>query len=41
MPTPTPTDSGATTDDGPRRHGYETGGVVPSDDAEATEGDDE
>ncbi len=42
MPTPTPTDSGAATeDDGSARHGYETDGAVPSADVEATEGDDE
>ncbi|MEF8841375.1 MAG: hypothetical protein V5A62_07070 [Haloarculaceae archaeon] len=42
MPTPTPIDSGtATEDDGSTRHGYETDGVVPTAEIEATEGDDE
>ena len=42
MPTPTPIDSGAATeDDRSTRDGYETGGAAPSADLEATEGDDE
>jgi hypothetical protein len=42
MPTPTPIDSGAATeDDRSTRYGYETDGATPPADPEATEGDDE
>ena len=42
MPTPTPIDSGATTeDDRSTRYGYETDGAAPSAALETTEGDDE
>ena len=42
MPTPTPTDPGAATeDDRPARRGDETDGVAPSTDVEGPEGDHE